>query len=108
MTMIGDGLDVVVNVRIEVLSTLPVIDAAGDDMPKVRDHAGADQELPFRVVIDAPRVAEAVRNDLEHVLRGMVSPHAAVDVDARTRKNVLRERLLMFVETSLPLRFPDF
>ena len=84
MAMIGDGLDVVVDVRVEVLAALPVVDAAGDHVPQMRDHAGADQQLSLGVVVDAPRIAEAVRHHLEHVVGRMIPPDAAVDV-ARPR-----------------------
>ena len=82
MAMIGDGLDVAVDVRIEVLAALAMVDAAGDHVPQVRDHARADEQLSLGVVVDAPRIAEAVRDDLEHVLRRVIAPDAAVDVDA--------------------------
>ncbi len=68
--MVGDGLDVAVDVRVEVLASLALVDAAGDDVQEVRDHAGADDELTLGVVVDAPGVAEAVGHDLEPSLVG--------------------------------------
>jgi HTH-type transcriptional regulator / antitoxin HipB len=65
VTVIGDRLQVAVHVRVEVLPALAVIDASRYDVPEVGNHAGADEELPFGVVIDAPRIAEPVRHDLE-------------------------------------------
>ena len=92
--VIGDRLDVAVDVRIEVLAALALVDAAGDDVPEVRDHAGADEELALGVVVDAPRVAEAVRDDLEHVLRRVIPPDAAVDLDAVALRGGPRETAL--------------
>ena len=45
MTMIGDGLDVIEDVWIDVAAALTVIDAAGDHMPEMWDHAGRDEDL---------------------------------------------------------------
>ena len=81
VTMVGDGLNVAVDVRVEVPAALTLVDAAGNDVPEMRDHAGAHDQLTLGVVVDAPRVAEAVRHDLEAILGRMVAPDAAVDVD---------------------------
>ena len=66
--MVGDGLDVAVDVGVEVLASLALIDAAGDDVPEMRDDAGAHDELTLGVVVDAPGIAEAVGHDLEPIL----------------------------------------
>ena len=84
--MVGDRLDVAVDVRVEVLAALAVVDAAGNHVPEVRDDARADEQLALGVVVDAPRIAEAVRDDLEDVLGRVIPPHAAVDVDAVARQ----------------------
>ena len=94
MTMIGDRLNVAVDVRIEVLATLSLINAARDDVPQVGDDARADQQLALGVVVDAPRVAEAVRDDLEPILRRVIAPDAAVDLDAVALQEVLGKRLI--------------
>ena len=83
--------DVAVDVGVEVLAALPVIDAAGDHVPEVRNDAGADQQLALGVVVDAPRIAEPVRHDLEHVVGRVIAPDAAVDVDARRPRGCPRE-----------------
>ena len=103
VAMIGDGLDVAVDVRVEVLAALAMVDAAGDHVPEVRDHARADEQLSLRVVVDAPRVAEAVRDDLEHVLRRVVPPDAAVDLDPVALQEVVGKRLLVLVEPAFAL-----
>ena len=80
VAVVGDGLDVVVNVGVDVLAALPVIDAAGNHMPQMRDHAGGDEELAVIVEIEAPGIAEAMRDDLEAILRWVVAQDATVDV----------------------------
>ena len=79
VAVIGDRSDVAVNVRVEMPAALPVIHTTRDDVPQVRDHAGADEELALRVVVNAPRVAEAVRDHLEAILHRVIPPDAAVD-----------------------------
>ena len=108
VTVIGDGLDVAVDVRVEMLAALAMVDAAGDDVKEMRDHAGADEELALGVVVDAPRVAEAVGDDLEHVLGRMVAEDPAVDVDAVPFQDVVGERLFVFVEPALTRRLSHF
>ena len=98
MPVIDDRADVAVDVRVEVAAALPVIDAAGDDVEQVRDHAGGDEHLALRVVVDAPGIAEAVGDDLEAVLRRVVAPDAAVDVDPVRLEQVLRERIVVAVD----------
>ena len=70
MPMIGDGLDVAVDVWIEVLSALAHVDAAGNHVEEMWNDAGADQQLALRVVVDPPGIAETVGDDLEDVAVG--------------------------------------
>ena len=77
--MVGDGLDVVVRVGIEMLAGLALVAAALDDVVKMRDDAGGDEHLAARVEVDAPGVAGAVGEDLEDVPRRVVAPDAGVD-----------------------------
>jgi hypothetical protein len=106
--MIGNRRDVAVDVRIEMLAALALIDAAGNHMPEMRDDAGADQQLSLGVVVYAPRVAETVSDDFESVLRRVITPHAAVDLDAVAVEKIGRKRLACGVEVSLARRPPDF
>ena len=77
--MVGDRLDVVVGVGVEVLARLPLVTAALGDVVEVRDDAGGDDHLPVLVEVDAPGVARAVGEDLEDVPGRMVPPDAGVD-----------------------------
>ena len=108
MAMIHDGLDVAVDVRIEMLPALAMINAALDDMEYMRNHAGRNEKLALGVVIDAPGIAEAVRHHLETILRGVVSPYAPVYVDALSFQNIFGEGLPMDIDLLAGLRFVDF
>ena len=77
--VVGDGLDVVVNVPIKMPTTLPVVASALDHVPQVRDDAGGDEGLPAAVEIQPPRIARAPREDLEFFLGGMIPPHASIE-----------------------------
>src|SRR5262245_35257819 len=105
--MIGNRLDISVDVGIEVLAALTLVDAARHNMPEVRDDACAHHELSFGVVVDAPRIAEPVRDDFKAIFCRMVAPDAAVDLDALTAQEVVGECLTRLVKTSCPDRLSD-
>ena len=111
MGVVGDRADVGVDVRAQVTAALAVIDAAGDDMPEVRNHARRDEQLALGVVIDAPGVAEPVSHDLETVLHGVVSPHAAIDLHGGVGILVLLwllwEGLVVLVDAAIADRASD-
>ena len=95
MAMIGDGLDIIEDVRIDVAAALTVIDAAGDDMPEMRDHAGGDEDLAVVIKVHSPRIAEAVRDDFKAVLRWMVTPNTTINVLTIFDRNLGRERIAL-------------
>ena len=105
--VVDDRADVAVDVRVEVRAALPVVDAAGDHVEQVGDYARGDEDLALGVVVDAPRVAEAVGDDLEAPLRGVVPPHPAVDVDAVGLEEVVREWIVVAVDRLLGTRLAD-
>ena len=108
MAMVRNRLDITIDVRIEMAATLPLIDATGDDVPEMWNHAGRDEQLALGVVIDSPGITETVRDHFKAVLGGMVAPDAAVDVDRRSAKlNVTGERILVPVEAAFPQRLAD-
>src|SRR5262245_62031276 len=100
MPVIGDRLDVTVDVRVEVLAALALIDSARNDVKQMWNDARGNEQLPLGVVVDSPWIAESMRDDLEHVFCRVIPPHATIDVDAITRQRVLRERLVTIVESS--------
>ena len=70
MPVVGDGLDVVVGIGIEMLARLPLVPAPLDHVVKMRDDAGGDDHLAAGVEVDPPGVAGAVGEDLENVTSG--------------------------------------
>src|SRR5437762_9414527 len=51
VAVVGDCLDVVVGVGVEVLTGLPLIAGAGDDVKDVRNDAGRGEEVAVLVVV---------------------------------------------------------
>ena len=108
MAMVGNRADVAVNIRIKVATALSMVNAARNDMPQMRDHACADEELSLRVVVDAPRVAETVSDHLEAILNRVITPNATVDPCAfAIELNLFGEHLSWFVNTALSFWLPD-
>ena len=107
VTVVDDRADVAVDVRIEVRAALTVVDASGDHVEQVGDHAGGDEDLTLRVVVDAPGVAEAVGDDLEAVLGRVVAPDAAVDVDSVVLEQVIGEGVVVAVDRLVGSRLAD-
>src|SRR5262245_34411164 len=101
MTMIGNRLNVAVDVWIEVLSALTLIDAAGDHVKQMWNDARRDEQLSFGIVIDAPRVTESMGDHLEHVFSRVIAPDTTVDLDAVLRQKFLREWIVAVIEASL-------
>ena len=75
----GNRFDVVVGVRVEVLPRLALVAATLHDVPEVRNHAGFDEEIAVRIVVQPPRVRGALREDFKRMPRRMISPDARVD-----------------------------
>ena len=109
--VVGDGLDVVVGERIEMLASLTLVTGAGEDVVKVRDDAGRVEELAVCVVVEPPRIARTLGEDLEDVAGRVIAPDAGVDLLAlgfgRTRlaDDGVREHAVVTVEPAV--RTPD-
>src|SRR5204863_7077139 len=80
--VVGDRLDVLVGVLVLVLTALPMVAAALDDVPKVRDDAGFDEHLPMLVEVDAPGIARTLGELLEALLGRVIAPDRGVHEDA--------------------------
>ena len=80
MSVVGDRLDVVVGVGIEMLTSLTLVAGAGQDMVEVRNDAGRVEELPTGVEVQTPGIARAFGENLEDVAGGMEAPDAGVDL----------------------------
>ena len=58
--VVGNRLDVLKRVGVEVLAPLPVIAAPLDHVPQMRNHAGGNEGLALVVEVHAPRIAGPV------------------------------------------------
>jgi hypothetical protein len=79
MTMIGDGLDILIRVGIEVQAGLTLVAAPLRDVVEVRDHAGGDDHLATGIEVDAPRIARTMGEDLEDMSGRVVTPDPGID-----------------------------
>ncbi len=64
--MIGDGFYVIKGIRIEMLTSLPLIPCAWNHVIQVGNNAGGDKRLTMRIEIDSPGIAGAVREDFPY------------------------------------------
>ena len=76
--MVGNGLHVVEDVRIEVLAGLPFVAAARNEVIQVLDHAGGRERVAVVVEIQAPGIAGALGEDLENLAGRVIAPDRAV------------------------------
>ena len=79
VAVIGDGLDVVVGVRIEVLVRLPLVPSALDDVVQVLDDAGGREGVAVVVEVEPPRIARALGESFEDVPGRVIAPDPAVE-----------------------------
>ena len=93
--VVGDSLDVIVNVRSNMLAALAVIESAGDHIPEVRDDTCRHEDLTVVVEVEAPRIAEAMRDDFEAILRRVIAPNTTVDKYAVFDRNLGGERITL-------------
>ena len=77
--VVGDGFDIVVGVRVEVLTRLPLIAGSGDDVIQMRNDARRDERVALLVEVQSPRVAGSFREHFELVPLRMVSPDTCVE-----------------------------
>src|SRR5688572_6240724 len=79
MNMVGDGFDIVVNVRIEVRTRLPMITPALDHVEQMRNDTGLNETLASLVKVDSPGIAGAFGKYFEDFFGGMITPYAGID-----------------------------
>ena len=84
--MVGNRLDVVVEIRIEMLTTLALIPSALNDVPQVWNHARSNEGLSTVVEVNSPRFTGSACEDIKHVPRRVVTPDRSVN------RNSLRVR----------------
>src|SRR5690348_11452573 len=80
--VIGDRLDIVVSVRVEMRAGLPRIARTLDHMEEVRNHAGLDEKIALLAPVHAPWIARPLGKDLEFLLLRMEPPDARIDLHA--------------------------
>ena len=78
MSMVRDGFDVVISVRIEMSPTLPMISPTLNHMPQVRNHTGCNKRLSVIVEVNTPRVAGSVHKRFKDIASRMVPPDRSV------------------------------
>jgi hypothetical protein len=78
MVVVADGLQVLIDV-VRMSPRLPLVVAALDDVPEVRDHARRRERLAVVVEVETPRVRKPVGEDLEALFGRMEPPDASVD-----------------------------
>src|SRR4051812_26296179 len=74
--MVGNGFDVVENVRIIMLAALALISRTLNHVPEMRNHAGLDEALAVLVKVHSPGIAGALRKALKNMFCGMIAPHS--------------------------------
>ena len=79
MGMIGDRLDVIIQVGIEMLSSLPLVACSLDHVKQVGNDAGSNKSLAVLIEIDSPGVTAAPRKDVELMPRGMLTPDGRIE-----------------------------
>ena len=77
--VVGDGFDIVVGVRVEVLTRLPLIAGSRDDVVQVWNDARRDERVALFVEVQSPRVTGPFHEHFELVPLRMVSPDARVE-----------------------------
>src|SRR5712672_1872904 len=82
MDVIGEGLDVFINVRIEMGAGLAFETAALNHVEEMRNDAGFDDALAVFVKVDAPGIAGAFGEQFENVFGGMITPDTRVEAGA--------------------------
>src|SRR5262245_50991974 len=80
--VVSNGLDVVVDVRVDVLARLAFVSPALHDLVQVLDHARRHKRMPVVVEVQPPRIAGALGKYLERVRDRMEAPHSRVELDS--------------------------
>ena len=79
MQVVRNGHEIIVDIRVEMLTRLSEVGPTLDNMVKVGNHAGRREPIPILVEVEAPRIANPVGEDFEFMLRGVIAPDARID-----------------------------
>ena len=77
--VLGNGLDVIINMGIKMFPGLSMKAPALHNVPKVWDYAGGNESLSSIIEVYPPWVTSAPAKHFEFFLGGMIAPHASVD-----------------------------
>src|SRR5690606_32260624 len=79
MHVISNCLNIVIGIRIKMVSALPMISCSLNNMEQVRNDAYRNERLTDIVEINAPWVTAAVCKHLKNVPRRVITPNAGID-----------------------------
>src|SRR5690606_41394700 len=79
MYVIGDGLDIVISIGVEMLPTLAVVSCALNHVEHVWDNTYRSKCMTVIVERQPPRVARSMREHPQFMTRAGVPPHTCVD-----------------------------
>ena len=99
--------NITIDIRIVMLTSLPMINTSGDHMPEVWYYAGTHDKLTFRIIVNTPGVAEPMCDNFKPILGWVISPYTSIDVFPFTFQDIFGERILMSVKLSLSFRLSD-
>ena len=106
--MVNNRANVLINIGVEVATSLSMVDATWDNVKHVRNDAGGDEEITFGVIVDSPRIAKSVSDHLKTIFGRMISPDSAIDVDWFSFElDLLRERIPVFEKLAFAFWFSN-
>ena len=80
VAVIRNGLNVVIDIRVEVTTCLPVVAPALNDVKHVRNDTGSHERLTVLIKIQPPRITGAIGEHLELFIERVVAPHPGIDL----------------------------
>ena len=102
VTMIYDGLNVGIDVGMNVFSSLSMEETTLDDMKGMGNDTGRDKGLSIVVKVQSPRVAETMGHDFETLLDRMVTEDTPVD-ELSTLDFLIGRKRIAFLKDSPPV-----
>ena len=79
VSVVGNGRNVGVGVRVEVRTSLALVTGARHNMECVWNHTRLNERFTPAVEIEAPRVGGSVRHHIKHVTGRVVAPDPGID-----------------------------
>ena len=97
MPMVNNSFNIFIYVRIEMLSSLSMINTPGHHMKQMRYHTRTDEKLTLGIVIYPPRVTEPMSNHFKSLFDRMVFPYATVHIDPFFLQQIFWKIFLMAI-----------